>query len=110
MAYTGMPVYAADVLNVSANTVKGKFEMVSDGLIKINEKGVSKTYIRIDDPFNIYSDYIRYRVSPFSRELQGGPCKVKFIDTFIVKIQLPDSKNVEIPRYRVADLEINIKN
>lgn len=104
------PCFAIDSLNLPTHTIKGKFEAVSDGLVVIKEKGVSKTYIRTDNPFDIYSDYIIYKTSPFSKEKQSGPCKVVFVDTFTVKIKLPNSSNIEIPRYRVSDLEINIKN
>ena len=98
------------MLNLPNSTIRGKFESVSDGLITINEKGVNKTYIRTDNPFDIYADYITYRTAPFSKKTQSGPCKVIFIDTFVVKIKLPDANNIEIPRYRVVNLEINIKN
>ncbi len=104
-----MPSFAADVLNLPNQSIKGKFEMISDGLIQIKEKGISKTYIRKDNPFDIYADYISYTASPFSKELQSGPCKVILLDTFNLTIKLPDSSSIKIPRYRVKDLEINIK-
>lgn len=109
LTIANMPSFAADVLNLPNQSIKGKFEAVSDGLIQIKQKGVSKTYIRKDNPFDIYADYISYTVSPFSKELQSGPCKVIFLDTFNLKIKLPNSSSIEIPRYRVKDLEINIK-
>ncbi len=105
-----IPSYAADVLNLPTHSIKGKFEAVSDGLIQISEKGISKTYIRTDNPFDIYTDYITYRISPISKTVESIPCKVTFVDTFVVKIKVPNSNSIEIPRYRVKNLEINIKN
>ena len=101
--------YAADNLNLPTETIPGKFMSVTDGLITIKQKGIEKSYIRVEDPFNIYADYITYRTSPFSKAVQSSLCKVVFLDTFVIKIKLPNSSNIEIPRYRVVNLEINIK-
>jgi len=104
-----LPSSAADNLNLPAETITGKFISVADGIIVIRQKGIEKSYIRLDNPFDIYADYITYRVSPFSRQVQSSLCKVIFLDTFNIKIKLPNSSNIKIPRYRVVNLEINMK-
>lgn len=101
--------FAADNLNSSGGSISGKFESVSDGLIVINAKGVRKSYIRSENKYDVYSDYITYTVSPFSKITESTPCKIVFLDTFIVKFKTPDSNIIEMQRYRVKDLEINIR-
>ncbi len=100
---------AADVLNLPTKSIVGKFETVTGGLAVINEKGAKKSYIKAQNQLNKYTDYITYRKSPFSRDFESTPCEVLFVDTYTIKIKTPTSGIIEIPRYRVKDLEINIK-
>lgn len=100
---------AAESIVLPTETITGKFVSITDGLITIRQKGIEKNYVRVDDPFNIYADYITYRVSPFSKAVQSSLCKVIFLDKFNIKIKLPNSSNIDIPRYRVVNLEVNIK-
>lgn len=103
------PVYAYDSLNLPTETIKGKFESVSDGIIVINQKGVRKSFVRTENLYDVYTDYISYRISPFARKTDSMPCKIVFIDTFNIKFKTPNSNLMELPRYRVSDIEINIK-
>lgn len=103
------PAFARDVLNLPTESISGKFETVTGGLVIIEEKGTRKSYIKTQKQSGEYSDYITYRKSPFSGGQESSPCEVLFIDTFIVRVKVPGAGIVEIPRYRVSDLEINIK-
>lgn len=106
---TSAQAFALDSINLPAETISGKFEMISDGLIIIDEKGVKKNFIRKEDRFNIYSDYITYKISPLSSKTESTPCRVIFLDKFIVKFKTPNSNVVEMQRYRVKNLDINIR-
>ncbi len=99
---------AADIVNLSTETLKGKFYTVSEGLIVLDQKGVKKSFVRIDNQNDLYRDYIVYLTAPFIGHAESTPCKVVFLDTWVVKIKLPNANIIEIPRYRVKDLEINI--
>lgn len=101
--------FALDSVTLRTGTLYGKFEMVSDGLIILNQKGVYKSFNRVQDKYNIYSDYITYRVSPFSFKTESTPCRILFLDKFNVRFKTPDSNSIEMNRYRVKDLDINIK-
>jgi len=108
-AFICTPAFSQDTLNLPSESLNGKFESVSDGLIIINQKGVTKSYTRTDNSADKYTDYITYRVSVFSKETASIMCKVIFLDKYLVKIKVPNSNGIEIPRYRVEDLQINIK-
>lgn len=107
-AVSASKTFAADIVNLPTESIKGKFYSVAEGLIIMDQKGVKKSYIRVENQNDIYRDYIIYRKSPFSRNTESSPCKVIFLDTWVVRIKLPNSNAVEIPRYRIKDLEINI--
>lgn len=98
----------ADTLNLPTESLTGKFYAVSDGLIVLDQKGVKKNYIRIENITDSYPDYISYTTSPILGTVENTPCRVVFLDTWVVKFKLPNSSIIEIPRYRVKDLEINI--
>ena len=99
---------AADIVNLPTETLKGKFYSVEEGFIILDQKGVKKSFVRLENQNDIYRDYIVYSTFPFSRNTESTPCKVVFLDTWVVKFKLPNSNVVEIPRYRIKDLEINI--
>lgn len=107
--YLLTPAYAADILNLPTETLSGKFESVSDGIVVINQKGVRKSFIKTENPYDIYTDYISYRITPFAGKRDNMPCKVVFLDTFNIKFKTPNSNLIELPRYRVSDIEINIR-
>ena len=102
------PTLAADIVNLPTESIKGKFYSVTEWLVVLDQKGIKKSYIRVENQNDIYRDYIVYRKSPFSGSSESTPCKVVFLDTWVVKIKLPNANTVEIPRYRIKDLEINI--
>ena len=98
----------ADTLNLPTERLTGKFYAVSDGLIVLDQKGVKKNYIRVENITDSFPDYISYTTSPILGSLESTPCRIVFLDTWVVKFKLPNSSTIEIPRYRVIDLEINI--
>lgn len=105
----GSKAFGIDTVSSRTETIYGKFDTVSDGLIIINQNGVKKSFVRVEDRYNVYRDYITYKVSPFSTRIESTPCKILFLDKFNVRFKTPTSNSIEIHRYRVKDLNINIK-
>lgn len=100
---------ASNTVNIHGHSIKGKITTVADGLIILQTKGVSQSYIREEDTSDQNPDYITFRRSALSRKTLNVPCYVLFVDTWVVKIKTAHTQQVEIPRYRVTNIEINIK-
>ncbi len=103
------PGFCNEILNLGVESNVVKLDTISDGLIVTLQNGVRKSYIRKEDSLNKYPDYIIYSGSAFAKKQESTSCRVVFLDTFVVKFKTPNENMVEIPRYRVKNLEINIR-
>lgn len=109
MFCTCASAFAADIVNLPTESLKGKLYSITEGFIVLDQKGIRKSYIRIEDQNDIYKDRIVYKKFPLlGLNTKSLPCKVIFLDTWIVRVKMPESGVIEIPRYRIKDLKINI--
>ena len=47
--YTISPTLAADIVNLPTESIKGKFYSVTEGLVVLDQKGIKKSYIRVEN-------------------------------------------------------------
>lgn len=103
----GTSTVFADIIYKNSGSTEGRVESVTDGLILMKENGSVNSYKRVFGK-NFYGDYITYKKKPLDKEFVTIPCRVFFADLYNIKIQTPDSL-MEIPRYRVKQIELRIE-